>query len=218
MKVAIIGGTGDQAKGLALRWKRAGVDIIIGSREATKAQAKAAEYGSGIVGMANPDAAREADEIVVMTVPFSAHAATLESIKASLAGKILVDVTVPLSENDPKRMAMPPEGSATERAQAILGESVKVVGALHNVSASVLAEIDHPINCDVLVCGNDKEAKDKVIALVELLGVKAYNAGLADSARCIEALTSILIRLNIAKAYPFKHAGIKIWPERPAGS
>lgn len=219
MTIAIIGGTGDQGRGLALRWAIAGIDVIIGSREASKAEAKAAEFSVGlkatgtIRGMSNPDAARAAEEIVVMTVPFSAHQGTLDQIKAELKGKIFVDVTVPLSEKDPKRMAMPPEGSATERSQAILGEDVKVVGALHNVSAEVLAQIEHPINCDVLVCGNDKEAKDKVIELVERLGVKAYNAGLADSARCIEALTSILIRLNIAKAYPFKHAGIRIWPE-----
>ncbi|HBW48055.1 TPA: NADPH-dependent F420 reductase [bacterium] len=220
MKIAIIGGTGPQGMGLALRWARAGVEVIIGSRNEEKGKEKAEELklrlGSAkgsIIGTGNLQAAALSDEIVALTVPFSAHRATLESIRAALKGKILVDVAVPLSENDPKRMNMPKEGSAAEEAQALLGEDVKVVGALHNVSAHVLDNIDKPINCDVLVCGNDKPSKDKVIELVELLGVKAYNAGLLDSARCIEALTSILIRLNIAKAYSFKHAGVKIWAE-----
>lgn len=220
MKIAIIGATGPQGAGLALRWAKAGIEIVVGSRDRARAEAKAAELNARlaagaapIVGMQNADAAAAADEIVVLTVPMSAHVSTIESIRPFLQGKILVDVTVPLSESDPKRMAMPPEGSATEQAQALLGEDVKVVAALQNVSAHVLDHVEMPINCDILVCGNDKVAKDKVIALCELLGVKAYNAGLADSARCVESLTSILIRLNIAKAYPFKHAGIRIWPE-----
>ena len=122
-------------------------------------------------------------------------------------------MVVPLAEDNPKKVEMPPEGSATEEAQAILGDDTPVVGALHNVSAAVLDKIESPINCDVLVCGNSKEAKDKVIPLVEKLGVTTYNAGLAVSARAIEPITSILIRLNMSKATPFKHGGIKIWPE-----
>lgn len=220
MKIAIIGATGPQGGGLALRWAKAGIEVIVGSRDAARAEEKARELNarlpkgvSPIVGLQNADAAIAADEFVVLTVPFSAHVSTIESIRAGLTGKILVDVTVPLSEADPKRMGMPPEGSATEQAQAMLGETCHVVAALQNVSAHILDAIETPINCDVLVCGNDKAAKDKVIPLVEMLGVKAYNAGLADSARCVEAITSILIRLNIAKAYPFKHGGIRIWPE-----
>lgn len=220
MKIAIIGATGPQGSGLALRWAKAGIEVIIGSRDGARAAQKADELNARlaagaapIVGLQNAEATAQADEFVVLTVPMSAHVSTIESIRAGLKGKILVDVTVPLSESDPKRMAMPPEGSATEQAQAMLGEETKVVAALQNVSAHVLDHVEMPINCDVLVCGNDKAAKDKVIELCELLGVKAFNAGLADSARCVEAITSILIRLNIAKAYPFKHAGIRIWPE-----
>ncbi len=220
MKIAMIGGTGPQGMGLALRWARAGVEVVIGSRDAERGKAKAAELqprlapgSAAITGASNVEAARQADEFVVLTVPFSAHKSTIEAIRGELKNKILVDVAVPLAETDPKRMAMPHEGSAVEQAQAILGEGARVVGALHNVSAHVLDHIDMKVNCDVLVCGNDKAAKDRVIELCELLGVKAFNAGLADSARCIEAITSILIRLNIAKAYPFKHAGIRIWPE-----
>lgn len=220
MKIAIIGGTGPQGRGLALRWANAGVEVIIGSRDAARAADKVSELNARLApgaipmtGMANADAARSAHEFVVLAVPFSAHRATIEGIREQLKGKILVDVAVPLAEDNPKKMEMPPEGSATEQAQAMLGDDVRVVGAIHNVSASVLDHVEKPINCDVLVCGNDKKAKDAVIALTEKLGVKCYNAGLAESARCVEAITSILIRLNIAKEYPFKHAGIRIWPE-----
>ena len=118
---------------------------------------------------------------------------------------------VPLSENDPKKVFMPPEGSATEAAQAILGQDTRVVGALHNVSATTLQNLNGSINCDVLVCGNNLEARKQVIELVKKIGVTAYNAGDAESARCIEALTAILIRINISKMVPFSHAGIKIW-------
>ena len=106
---------------------------------------------------------------------------------------------------------MPPEGSATESAQMLLGEHQAVVGALHNVSAVTLNKVEQKINCDVLVCGNQLDAKNKVIDLFSNLGLRCYNAGLAESARCIEAITPILIRLNISKAVPFSHAGIKIW-------
>jgi len=122
-------------------------------------------------------------------------------------------MAVPLAEGNPKKTDMPPEGSATEAAQAMLGDGVMVVGALHNVSASVLSALDQPINCDILVCGNDLAAKKKVMTMIEQMGATAYNCGLAESARCIEALTSVLIRLNMSKATPFKHAGIKIWAE-----
>ena len=107
---------------------------------------------------------------------------------------------------------MPPEGSATEAAQTLLGDKVEVVGAFHNVSAHSLNDLNHPINCDILVCGNSLEARKKVIDLANKIGVEAYNAGDAQSARCIEAITPILIRINISKAVPFTHAGLKIWP------
>ena len=143
-------------------------------------------------------------------MPFSAHNATLEDIKADLAGKILVDIVVPLKDGDPKAVDMPPEGSATEAAQAILGPDIAVVGALHNVAATILNDLDSQINCDILVCGNNLAAKESVIALIQQLGVQAYNVGPAVNARCVEAITPILIRLNISKKVPFTHAGIKI--------
>lgn len=220
MKIAVIGGTGPQGRGLSMRWAKAGVEVIVGSRVKERAEEVAAELsarvGSGaapIVGMQNADAAAAAPEIVVLTVPYSAHVATLESIRGQLRGKILVDVTVPLAEGDPKRVAMPPEGSATEQARKLLGDDVRVVAALQNVSAKVLDEIDKRINCDVLVCGDDEDAKKRVRELVERLGVKTYDAGPAESARCVEHLTAVLIRLNLQKENPFKHASFRIWPE-----
>jgi NADPH-dependent F420 reductase len=132
-------------------------------------------------------------------------------LKPHLSGKILVDIVVPLAPNDPKLVEMPPEGSATEAAQALLGSDIPVIGALHNVSATTLNNLDWQINCDILICGNSLEARKKVMALVSKLDVQTYNAGNAQAARCIEAITPILIRQNISKAVPFTHAGIKIW-------
>jgi hypothetical protein len=218
MKIAIIGGTGPQGKGLALRFAKAGADIVIGSRDGARAQAVADELmtlipnASGtITGSDNISSTEQADQLVIFAVPFSAHNATLESIKPALKNKILVDIVVPLAEGNPKKVDMPAEGSATEAAQVLLGDDIPVVGALHNVSAVTLNNLEHKINCDILVCGNNLDAKNAVIEALKLLDVQSYNAGLADSARCIEAITPILIRLNISKAVPFTHAGIKVW-------
>lgn len=215
-RIAIIGGTGPQGQGLALRFARAGVAVALGSRDGARATEIVAglnaKLGTALIeGFDNAGAVAAADEMVILAVPFSAHNATLEALKGGLAGKILVDIVVPLSPNDPKLVEMPPEGSATEAAQALLGPDIPVVGALHNVSAHTLNDLESPINCDILVCGNKLEPRKKVMALVEQLGVQSYNAGNAQAARCIEAITPILIRLNISKAVPFSHAGLKIW-------
>ncbi len=218
MKIAILGGTGPQGKGLALRFAAAGIDVVLGSRDGDRAaeiaeelNAKQGDVKGQITGAGNVEATAAADEIVILAVPFSAHNATLEAIREPLAGKILVDIVVPLADGDPKAVDMPAEGSATEAAQALLGDEIPVVGALHNVSAATLNHLGHAINCDILVCGNSLEAKEKVIDLIAALDVKAYNAGPAVNARCIEAITPILIRLNISKKVPFTHAGIKVW-------
>lgn len=220
MTIAILGGSGPMGRGLALRFAAAGLDVAIGSRDAARAAAAAAELaallpaGAGrIQGFETGEAVSRASEFVVLSVPYEAHDDTIIAIKDRLAGKILIDVVVPLSPGDPKRVAMPLAGSATEAAQALVGPGVPVIGAMHNVSAYVLNALGSPINCDVLVVGDSLEARQKVMALVERLGVKAYNSGAAESARCVEAITAILIRLNISKATPFKHAGIRIWPE-----
>tara|TARA_B100001057_G_scaffold499528_2_gene610583 strand:+ start:633 stop:1301 length:669 start_codon:yes stop_codon:yes gene_type:complete len=218
MTVGIIGGTGPQGQGLAMRFATAGVPIFIGSREKNKSKEIVAEInkkipaGSTLIeGGTNQEAINRSTEIVIFAVPWEAHNYLLNDLKNQIGKKTLVDIVVPLSKNDPKKVSMPPEGSATEAAQSILGEETPVVGALHNVSATTLQNLDWKINCDVLVCGNNLNARKQVMSLIEKIGVKSYNAGDAESARCIEALTSILIRINISKMVPFSHAGIKIW-------
>jgi NADPH-dependent F420 reductase len=197
---------------MALRWAKAGLDVIIGSRQQEKAAGVAAELNQElgrqlIKGMANPEAAAAA-AVVALTVPFAAHRSTIESVKAYLSGKIFIDVCVPLDETNPRKMHLPPAGSATEEAQELLGEDVKVVGAFQNVSAHELRHHEHPIDCDVLVCGNDREARQTVIQLVEHMGLHAVDAGLAYNARVVESLTALLIGLNIR--HKVKGSGIRI--------
>ena len=211
--IAVIGGTGNEGPGLALRWARSGqYRVIIGSRQGEKAERVAAELnarlGEELVrGMVNPDAAAAAD-IAVLTVPYSAHILTLESIRAGLDGKILVDVTVPLQPPKVSRVHIPPGGSATAEAQAILGDDVRVVAAFQNVGAAHLQDPDHTIDCDVLVCGDDKEAKAEAIALAEAAGMRGLDAGPLQNAVVAEGLTAVLIAIN--KRYKVKKAGIRI--------
>lgn len=227
MKIAIMGGTGPQGQGLALRFARAGVEVALGSRSAERASQIADELNSALSGHAGAakvegsDAAGvlcDSTRFVFLAVPFSAQDETLRMLASRLAGKILVNLAVPLAPGNPKAVAMPPEGSATEAAQALLGEDVAVVGALHNVSAHSLLHLEQRINCDVLVVGDSQDAKGEVIDLVSKIGVSAYDAGPAESARCVEAITAILIRLNMSKKVPFKHAGIRIWAPEEASA
>ncbi len=197
---------------MALRWAKAGEEVIIGSRQQEKAEQVAAELnqelGQNLIkGLANPDAAA-ASEVVALTVPFSAHNTTLESVKPHLAGKILIDVCVPLDPDNPRKMSPPAAGSATEEAQAMLGDATKVVAAFQNVSAHELRDHEHTIDCDVLVCGNDREARQVVIQLTEKMGLHAVDAGLAYQARVVEGITALLIGLNMR--HKVKGSGVKI--------
>lgn len=212
IKIAVLGGTGKEGSGLALRWAAAGYDVTLGSRELEKAQRAAAELntmlGQDIVrGMTNRDAATQAD-VVVVTVPYAAHAATIESVKDVAQGKVLVDVTVPLDPQNVRRVKMPAAGSASVEAQQLLGEGVKVVAAFQNISAEHLRSRDHEIECDVLVCGNDKDAKQQVIELAQAARIQAWDAGPIENAMVVEGLTSVLINLNIK--HKVKAAGIRI--------
>lgn len=212
MIVSILGGTGEQGPGMALRWAKAGIEVIIGSRQQEKALGVAAELNQElgqdlIKGMANPEAAAAAD-VVAITVPFSAHRATIESVKEHVAGKVFIDVCVPLDPENPRKMQLPPEGSATQEAQAILGDDVKVVAAFQNVSAHELRHLDHAIDCDVLVCGNDKDARQTVMDLVTKMAMRPVDAGLAYNAGVVESLTALLIGLNIR--HKVKGSGIRI--------
>jgi len=211
--IAVIGGTGNEGPGLALRWARSGqYRVIIGSRQREKAARVAAELNARlgedlIRGLVNPEAAAAAD-LAILTVPYSAHTPTLESIRAALTGKILVDVTVPLQPPNVSRVYIPPGGSATAEAQALLGEDVRVVAAFQNVGAAHLGDPDHPIGCDVLVCGDDQEAKAEAIALAEAAGMRGLDAGPLQNAVVVEGLTAVLIAIN--KRYKVKGAGIKV--------
>jgi NADPH-dependent F420 reductase len=210
--IAVIGGTGNEGPGLAARWTASGrYKVIIGSRQAEKAERVASEINeklgrSLIEGMTN-EAAVQAADIAILTVPYGAHQATLAGLKDLLVGKILVDVSVPLSK-PPSRVSLPEGSSAGQEAQALLGDSVRVVSAFQNVSATHLDDFDHPIDCDVLVCGNDKEAKAEVIALAEAAGMRGIDAGPIENAVVAEGLTAVLIGINIR--HKIKNAGIKI--------
>jgi 8-hydroxy-5-deazaflavin:NADPH oxidoreductase len=213
--LAILGGTGDLGTGLARRWAQAGYQVIIGSRTQEKAEAAVADLREVMAerGVAEITvqamenlAAAEAADIVTLTVPFSHQAGTLELVKAALQGKILIDVTVPLVPPKVARVQLPEQGSAGQIAQQLLGEEVSVVSAFQNVAAAHLQE-GHGLECDVLVCGNKKAAREEVIKLVEAAGMRGFHAGMINNAAAAEALTSVLITIN--KQYGC-HAGIKI--------
>lgn len=203
--IAVIGGTGAEGSGLAARWARAGYRVIVGSRDANKAEEGAA--GIGAEGMDNRAAAQACD-IAVLTVPFAAQRPTLEDLRDALQGKILVDVTVPLVPPKVMRVQLPAEGSAAQIAQAILGDDVRVVSAFQNVSAHHLADPAYEIDCDVLITGNDPAARSHVVALAEAAGLRGIEAGPLDNAAAAEALTSLLIWMN--RRYKSDGAGIRI--------
>lgn len=211
LTLGVIGGTGKEGKGLAYRWARAGYNVIIGSRTKEKAEAAAQELnerlgGEHVRGMLNPDAAWACD-IAILTVPYDAHTATLESVRETLAGKVLVDVTVPVRPPKVSVVHVPAQGSAAQESQALLGDQVRVVSAFQNVSHEHLAE-DHPIACDVLVSGDDGEAKEQVLRLVEAAGMVGWDAGPLANAIVAEGMTSVLIGIN--RRYKMKGAGIRI--------
>jgi NADPH-dependent F420 reductase len=213
--IAILGGTGDLGTGLARRWAQAGYEVIIGSRTQDKAEVAAADLKkimdergvkSVTVRAADNLAAAQAADIVAMTVPFSHQKSTLEGVKDALQGKILIDVTVPLVPPKVARVQLPAEGSAGQIAQALLGENVKVVSAFQNVAAHHLQE-GQGLECDVLVCGDSKDARAEVIKLVEAAGMRGFHAGSIANAAAVEAMTSVLIFIN--KQYEC-HAGIRV--------
>ena len=197
--IAILGGTGDLGSGLARQWSRAGYKILIGSRTLEKGEAAAKallkEFPDlNVTGHENLEACASAD-LVVLTVPFAHQISTLESIRAGLAGKILIDVTVPLMPPKVGTVQLPEAGSAAVQAQNYLGDEVQVVSAFQNVGA-VHLQGDHGIHCDVLVSGNKRAARDQVIELVEAVGLKGWHAGPLANAAAAEALTSVLITIN----------------------
>ena len=210
--IAVIGGTGKEGSGLALRFAHAGHSVVIGSRSAERAAASAAEINARIGAErakgADNLAAAQSGELVVLAVPYAAQLATLSGIKPALAGKILIDVTVPLVPPQVGRVQLPDGGSAVLKAQALLGDGVRVVSAFQNVSAEHLADLGQAIDCDVLVCGNDPAACAEVVALAKAIGMRALHAGPLANSAAAEALTSALITIN--RRYKIKHSGIRI--------
>jgi 8-hydroxy-5-deazaflavin:NADPH oxidoreductase len=203
--IAVIGGTGAEGSGLAARWARAGYRVIVGSRNAGSAAEMAAEIGAE--GLENA-AAVAACDIAVLTVPYAAQRATLTGLREGLQGKILVDVTVPLVPPKVMRVQLPEEGCAALVAQAVLGENVRVVSAFQNVSAGHLKDPDYEIDCDVLITGDDPDAREEVVRLAAAAGLNGIEAGPLDNAVAAEALTSLLIWMN--RKYKSPGAGIRI--------
>lgn len=211
--IAVLGGTGKEGSGLALRWAHAGYPVIIGSRSAEKAAEGAAEINQTLGrdgaarGTDNVTAAAEAD-IIVLTVPFAAQRPTVEEVGSGLTGKILIDVTVPLVPPKVSKVQLPNGGSAVEAIQTLLGPDVKVVSAFQNISAHHLKKLDHTIDCDVLVCADDKDAAERVIELAKAIGLGAWYAGVLANSVVTEGLTSVLIALN--QRYKVPGSGIRI--------
>jgi NADPH-dependent F420 reductase len=212
MKIAVLGGTGKEGSGLALRWAKSGHDVTIGSREAAKAQRVAEELNQAyapvqVKGSDNVSAAQDA-EVVIITVPYAAHLETLKAVQEALRGKVVVDVTVPVNTADFTRVSLPPGGSAAKEAQTLLGNDVQIITAFQNISATHLKKLDNEIDCDVLVCGDSDAAKQVGLQLVKDAGMKGWDAGPLDNAVVVEGLTPLLLGLN--RRYKIKGAGIRI--------
>ena len=208
--IAVIGGTGQLGAAIARRLAKAGKSIIIGSRDPVKAEAAARQLGAELgceVAFGGNVAAADAAEVVILTVPFASQRTTLEDIRSSVSGKIVIDTTVPLMPPKVMRVQLPPEGSAAQRAQEILGEPVRVVSAFHNVAAHKLMT-DAFVECDVLVFGDDKAAREVAVSIVDACGLRGLHGGVLANSAAAEAMTSVLIFLN--KNYSVDGAGVRI--------
>ena len=211
-KITIVGGSGALGAGLAKRWARKGHQIIIGSRDEKRASEAASRLNNEagtttIVGMENR-VASENGEIVALTVPFSNHMSTLSLIAPALDNKILIDVTVPLVPPKVRTVHIPEGGSCAKAAQEFLGKAVRVVSAFQSVAATHLDDLEHEIDCDVLVCGNDPEAREVVVGLASDADMKAWHAGVIANSIVAEAMTSSLIFMN--NRYKIDGAGLRI--------
>ena len=211
-RIAILGGTGNVGRGLALRWGRAGYDVTIGSRSSDKAAHVSAqlnsELGRAAVGHGGYCEVAASAPVVVLTVPYAAQRSAVEEVADLLAGKILLDTTVPLMPPKVARVQLPSGGSAVAAVQAMLGSSVRVVSAFQNVPAHLLLDLAHEVDCDVLVCGDDVAARETVVQLIADIGLRALHAGPIANSAATEALTSVLISINAR--YKLPGAGIRI--------
>lgn len=212
MKIAILGGTGDEGFGLGYRWAAAGHEVIIGSRKTEKGAQAAVSMRERlpegtISGTNNLSAAQQAD-LVVLSVPYWAQADTLDSVKPALEGKLLVTVVAPTGEKAARVHRLESGLAAAEEAQNQLGKATRVVAAFQNIGAHHLLDLDHQLDCDVLVCGDKKDDKAVVLQLCEDAGLRGVNAGALQNARAVEELTAVLIAINVI--HKVKSAGIRI--------
>ena len=211
MNIAILGGTGKEGAGLAVRWAKLGHSIVIGSRDAERAKTKAAELGDvahaiPIVGHNNAEAAA-LGEIVVVALPWNGLATTLPDVREACRGKVVVSTVVPLTFGGPRLFTPPSEGSAAEQVQLLLPEA-RVVAAFHHIAAHELADADHPIECDLLICGADAAAKEAVTQLGRSMGLRVLDVGVLSNAGPLEGITAVLATIN--RRYKLKNSGIKI--------
>ena len=212
MKIAILGGTGNEGFGLGYRWAAAGHEIVIGSRKTEKGAGAAVDMlarlpEGKISGTDNLSAAEQA-ELVVLSVPYWAQAGTLDSVKSALADKVLVTVVAPTGEKAARVHRLESGLSAAEEAQNQLGEATRVVAAFQNIGAHHLLDLNHRLDCDVLVCGDKKDDKAVAMQLCVDAGLKGINAGALQNARAVEEMTAVLIAINVI--HKVKSAGIRI--------
>jgi len=209
MRLGLVGGTGKEGSGLAVRWAMAGHKVTIGSRDRARGEARAKDLsekaGAIIDGGDNTSAIVNAD-IVVLCVPYSAHSALCEELKTLLQGKIVIDITVPLQPPKVRRVHLPEGQSAALEAQEILGDDVRLVATLHHVSSIHLNDLTHNFEADVLVCGNNIEAREEVMDLIIDLGMNPVDAGPLVNSIALEAMTPVLLHIN--RKYKSKSAGL----------
>lgn len=212
LKIAILGGTGSEGFGLGFRWAAAGHEIIIGSRKREKGAGAAADMRerlpeSNISGTDNLSAARQA-ELVVLSVPYWAQEDTLANVKEALADKLLITVVAPSGEKKSRVHTLPSGLSAAEEAQNQLAGVTRVVAAFQNIGAHHLLDLEHQLDCDVLVCGDKKVDKEVALQLCADAGLRGINAGALQNARAVEGMTAVLIAINII--HKVKSAGIRV--------
>lgn len=210
MRIAVLGGTGREGRGLALRWAKAGHCVVLGSRDAERARARAKELsslGCGDVGGGDNTWAAGGADAVLVSVPYAAHAELLTELRPALDGRVVIDITVPLNPPRVREVHLPPGHAAALEAQAILGAGARVVAALHHISSTHLGDLGRAIDCDVLVCSDHDDARALAIRLIGDLGLRGLDAGPLRNAVALEALTPVLLHLN--KRYGAQTAGIR---------
>ena len=211
MNIAILGGTGKEGAGLAVRWAKLGHAIVIGSRDAERAKAKAAELRETanalpIVGHTNAEAAA-LGEIVVVALPATGLSATLPEVREGCKGKVVISTVVTLTFGGPRLFTPPPAGSSAEEVHALLPDA-RVVAAFHHIAAHELSDAEHPIDCDLLICGQDAAAKEAVTQLGRSMGLRVIDVGALSNAGPLEGITAVLASIN--RRYKLKNSGIKI--------